>query len=137
MAKSSLARRAAPRSGAQQLDLEHQRRVGRDHAAGAARAVAERRRDDEDAGAAFLHPLHAFVPATDHHAAAELELERVVAVFARIELGALAAVLVQPARVVDRDGTARFGALAAADDGVVVLEPGGGGLHGDSLKVTA
>src|SRR5204862_2170470 len=110
------------RSGAQQLDLEQQRRVGRYHAAGAARAVAERGRDDEDARAAFLHPLHAFVPAADHHAAAELELEWIVAVLARIELGALRAVLVEPAGVVDGNGAAGVGALAAADEGVVVLE---------------
>src|SRR3954469_17318487 len=134
MAKLSSCARRVRRSGAQQLDFEQQRRVGRNHAARAARAVAKRRRDDEDARAAFLHALHAFVPAADDHAATELELERIVAVLARIELRALAAVLVEPAGVVDRDGAAGFGALAAADEGVVVLEPGGGGLHGNPWR---
>src|SRR5204862_6667194 len=97
------------------------------------RARGARGRNDEDAGAACLHPLHAFVPAADHHAAAELELERIIAVLARVELGALRAVFIEPAGVVDGHGAARFGALAAADDDVVVLEPGGGGLHGKSL----
>ena len=39
-------------SDGQQLDLEQQRGVGRDHAAGAARAVAEFGRDDQAALAA-------------------------------------------------------------------------------------
>src|SRR5690349_11021120 len=104
MAKLFDARRSARRSGAQQLDLEHQRRVRRDRAAGAACAVAERGWDHEDARAAFLHALHALVPAADDAAAAERELERIAAVLARIELGALDAVLVEPAGVVDGNG---------------------------------
>ena len=62
-----------PDSDAEQLDLEHQRRVRRDHAAGAARAVAELGRDRQHARAADLHALHAFVPAADHLAGAEVE----------------------------------------------------------------
>src|SRR5450432_788041 len=130
MAGASATKRFERRSGAQQLDFEQERRVRRDRATGATRAVAERRRDDEHARAAFLHALNALVPAADDHAAAELELERIVAVLARIELLALDAVLVQPARVVDRDRAAGFGLLAAAGQRVVVLEARGSGLHG-------
>src|SRR5262249_31377727 len=82
-----------------------------------------------NARSALLHSLHAFVPAANDVAGAELELERVVAVLARVELGALGAVLVEPAGVVDAHVAAGFGALAVADDGVVVLESGRGGLH--------
>jgi hypothetical protein len=86
-----------------------------------------------DALAADLHALHAFVPAADHVAGAQRELERVVAVLARIELGALAAVVVaQPAGVVDGDVLAGFRLGAAAGDGVFVLQAGisGNGGHG-------
>src|SRR5664279_693839 len=118
------------RSGAQQLDFEDQRRVRRNHAAGAAGPVAELGRDHEDAGAALLHALHAFVPARDDAARAEVELERVVAVLARIEFRALDAVFVEPAGVVHRDRRAGFGAFAGAGDVVVELQSGGGCLHG-------
>src|SRR6516165_3033800 len=96
--------RRGERSGAKQLDLEQQRRVRRNDAAGAARAVAERGRDDEDARSAFLHSLYALVPAADHVARAEREFERVVAVLAGVELRSLGAVLVEPAGVVDAHG---------------------------------
>src|SRR5688572_3182423 len=58
-------------SGTQQFDVELQRGVGRDDAAGAACAVAKIGGDDQHALAAFLHALHAFVPALDDHAGAE------------------------------------------------------------------
>jgi hypothetical protein len=124
-----MARRPAACQARSSSTSNMQRRVRRDHAAGAARAVAELGRDHEHARAAFLHALHALVPALDDMAGAEVELERVVAVLARIELGALDAVLVQPAGVVDRDRRAGLGVLARAGHGVVVLEAGGGGLH--------
>src|SRR4051812_9805549 len=47
----------------EQFDVEHQSRVRRDHAAGAAGAVAELRRDDQRALAANLHRGNALVPA--------------------------------------------------------------------------
>src|SRR5690606_22212363 len=98
-----------------------------DHATGAARAVAQCRRDDQDAGAADLHAGHALVPALDHHARAQREDEGLVAVLAGIELGALLAVLVQPAGVVHGHVAARRRLRAVADDRVLVLQAGGGG----------
>src|SRR6266568_8312785 len=80
----------------EQLDLEHQRRVGRDSAREAARAVAELGRDGELALAAHLHALHALVPALDDLAGAELELEGIAAILAGVELLAVG----EPARVV-------------------------------------
>src|SRR5581483_3568708 len=55
-------------------------------AACAARAVGERRRDRELPPAAHAHPLHALIPAGDHLALAELELERRPAVPRGVEL---------------------------------------------------
>src|SRR5688572_11925558 len=95
--------RGPARSSRQQLHLEHQRRIGRDHAARAACAVAELRRDQQHARAADLHALHAFVPAGDHHAAAKIEAERIVAILAGVELAAARVGrlgVVQPAGVV-------------------------------------
>src|SRR4051794_12955928 len=71
---------------AEQLDVEHQRRVRRDHTAGAAAAVAERRRNDERALAADLHAGDPLIPAGDHLAAAEHERERLVAIARAVEL---------------------------------------------------
>src|SRR6185437_13286659 len=98
-----------------QLDIEHQRREGRNHPAGAARAVTQRGRDDQRALAAFLHAGDAFVPALDDLAAAEIELERLGTVERAVEFLALGAVLVQPAGVVDRDAMAGRRDLAGAD----------------------
>src|SRR5262249_1834546 len=96
------ARRRSPPERAsadgEQLDLEHERRVGRDRAREAPRAVAERRRDGELALAADAHALHALVPARDHLARAEAEAERRVA-DAGVELLAVG----EPARVVHLD----------------------------------
>src|SRR5262249_36217817 len=83
----------------QQLDIEHQRRVRRNDAAGAARAVTERGWNDQRALATDLHGTDALVPAGDHLPLADLELERLVAVHGGIELLALLAVLVEPARI--------------------------------------
>src|SRR5690242_14022241 len=78
----------------EQFHLEQQRRIRRDDAAGAARAVAELGRDDQRALAADLHGGDAFIPSLDHHAAADLKLERLPAVDRRVEFLALGAVLV-------------------------------------------
>src|SRR5207244_256936 len=59
-----------------QLDVEDQRGVGRDHARRAALAVAERGRDGELALAPHLHPGDALVPALDDVGRADLERER-------------------------------------------------------------
>src|SRR4051812_35735296 len=68
----------------EQLHFEDEGRVRRDHAAGAARAVAEARRDGELALAADLHAGDAFVPALDHVALAERKDEGLAAVLARV-----------------------------------------------------
>src|SRR5678815_6064275 len=72
-----------------QLDVEHQGGAGRDHATGTARAVTHFRRDHEAALAADLHAHDAFVPAPDHHAGANREFERLVAIDRAVELLAL------------------------------------------------
>src|SRR6516225_7714920 len=59
----------------QQLDFEVQFGIGRNEIAGAALAIAEFGRNDEGAFAADAHASHAFVPALDHLADAELEGE--------------------------------------------------------------
>src|ERR1700733_8050370 len=73
----------------QQLDIEDQRRVGRDDAAGAARAVAELGRDDQRAFAADFHPGDALVPPFDDLAGAEPEAERRAAIDRAVEFLAL------------------------------------------------
>src|SRR5258707_83071 len=64
----------------EQLDFEDQRGVGRNDAARAARAIAERRRDDQRALAADLHRGNALVPAGNHPLLADRKLERHAAV---------------------------------------------------------
>src|SRR3954447_20958385 len=92
---------------AEQLDVEHQRRVRRDHTAGAAAAIAERRRNDERALAADLHAGDALIPAGDHLAAAEHERERLVAIARAVGLRPMMVLrrrAVEPAGVVHGDG---------------------------------
>src|SRR5262245_59019520 len=76
----------------EELHLEQQRRVRRDHPAGAARAVAEVGRDQQRALAADLHAGHALVPALDDLALAEAERERAAAIERAVELLALGSV---------------------------------------------
>ena len=70
----------------EQIDHEDERLVRLDHAARSARAVRHRRRDRELAAAADLHAEDAGVPAGNHLALAELELERRAAIPRRVEL---------------------------------------------------
>src|SRR5262245_34814650 len=98
----------------QEFHFEEQRRIGRDHAAGAARAVAELGRDGELALAADLHACDALVPALDHVALAERKHERLAAVLARVELAAFRAVVEEPPGVVHGDLAARLGRIAGA-----------------------
>ena len=70
----------------EQVDHEHERLVRRDHAAGSAGAIGHRGRDRQLAAAADLHSLDARVPAGNHLALAELELERPAAVPGGVEL---------------------------------------------------
>src|SRR3954466_10163343 len=73
----------------QRVDDEDERLAGRDHAAGAAVAVAHVGRDHEQPAAAGAHPLDAVVPARDHAPGADGEAERLGApVPARVELAA-------------------------------------------------
>src|SRR6185312_17234052 len=83
----------------EQLDLEDQRGIGRDHVAGAALAVAEFRRNGQLAFAADLHAGDALIPTLDDPAGAQLEGERPFAIEAAVELLAVG----QPAGVVDLD----------------------------------
>src|SRR4051812_2402815 len=83
----------------QQFDIEHQRRIRRDDAAGAARAITERGRNDQRALAADLHGANTLVPAGDHLTLADRKLERLVAVHGGVELLALLAVLVEPSGI--------------------------------------
>src|ERR1700682_2456155 len=82
-----------------QLDVEHQRRVRRNGAAGAAGAVAQCRRDDQGTLAADFHGGDAFIPTGDHPALPDWKLERLVAIDRRVEFLALLPVLVEPAGV--------------------------------------
>ena len=91
-----------------QLDLEAQRRVRRNGAAGAALAIGELGRADELGLAADLHLLHAFGPALDD--AAEREHRRRVALVRAVELGAVG----ERAAVVDLDRVGRRRARAGA-----------------------
>src|SRR5688572_25684023 len=76
----------------QQFDVEHQRRVRRDHASSATRAVAELGRDDQRALAADLHAGDALVPALDHLLRAETEREGLAAIQRAVEFLPLLAV---------------------------------------------
>jgi hypothetical protein len=103
-------------------------------------AVAQLGRDGQHAGAADLHALHAFVPAAITWPAPSVELEGLAAVLARVELRprpSAARRVVQPAGVVHLHALAGHGLVAAAGDGVFVLQAGGGGDHGDVLSFGA
>src|SRR5512135_3422403 len=75
----------------QQLDVEDQRGIGRNDAAGAALSVAELRRDDQRSLAADLHGGDALIPAGDDALHADGKLEGRAAVDGRIEFSALLA----------------------------------------------
>src|SRR5262245_50277500 len=93
---------------AQQLHLEDQRGVRRDHPAGTPRAIAEVGGDGQLALAAYFHAGDPLVPALDDMARSQREREGPPVVLARIELGAV----LEPAGVVDVDGLAGLGFLA-------------------------
>src|SRR5215470_5159766 len=65
---------------ADHLDIEHQRGIRRNDAAGAPRAIAEFGRYDQRALAAHLHSGHTLVPPGDNLMRPESELERLAAV---------------------------------------------------------
>src|SRR5579863_6436724 len=70
----------------EQFDLEEQRRVRRDHAAGAASAVTQRRRNDQRALAADFHRGDALIPTRNHLTLSDRKFERLVAVDRAVEL---------------------------------------------------
>ena len=83
----------------QQFDVKLQRGVGRNHATRAACAIAQLGRNDECALAAHLHTLHAFIPARMTMPAPRRKTKGSLRSRLESNLGALLAVLVQPAGV--------------------------------------
>src|SRR6185312_336745 len=105
-----------------QFDVEDQRSVRRDHAAGTARAITQRRRDDQRALAADFHGGDALVPSGDHAMLADRKLERLVAVDGGVELFALLPVLIEPTGIMHHADLARPGRGAGADLGIDDLQ---------------
>src|SRR5262252_7493440 len=64
----------------EELDVEHQRRVWRDDATGAARAVAELGGNDQRPLTANLHSGDTLIPSGNHLTCSELELKWIAAV---------------------------------------------------------
>src|SRR5215831_15736280 len=105
---------------AHQLHIEDERRIRRDHARVALRAIGEVRRNPQLALAPNLHPRHAFLPALDYVPRPDLELERLTADRA-IKLLPVR----QPARVVHEHGLPVLRGRAGALADVPVLQAGG------------
>src|SRR5262249_45271196 len=95
----------------QQFHLAAERRIGRDYFARAAGPIAQIGGDEELALAGLLHAGNAFVPTLDDLSGAKRERERLVAVHAAVELGAV----FEPAGIVHRYGVTLLGFLARAD----------------------
>src|SRR4051794_14346400 len=70
----------------QELDVEDERRVWRNGAAGAALAVAELRRNDERPLSTDLHAGDTLIPAADDRARTEAEFERLAVIPRAVEL---------------------------------------------------
>src|ERR1700722_9233872 len=117
----------------EQLDVEQQRRVRRDDTAGAARTVAESRRNDQRTLAADLHGGDAFVPALNHVALADSEFEWLVAIDRRIEFLAFHAPLVEPAGVIHDAGLAGLRRSAGAGFDIDDLQSIG---HSDDVSLS-
>src|SRR3954464_1623408 len=109
-------RRTAVSSHADEVDDEDQCRARLDDPTGTTIAVGLVRRDGQPAAAAYLHAGDALVPALDHHADAQPELQRVAAVPGGVEL--LAAV-VRDADVVRADQAAGGRLRSVTDDDVL------------------
>src|SRR3954452_8925086 len=91
---------------------EHERRVRGDRGRLALRLVGQVRRDDQQAATAWLDADEPLVPARDHHALAEREVERGAVVPRRVEL---LAALVEHADILHRELVALLRRLALAD----------------------
>src|SRR6185437_9435980 len=94
----------------------------RDYLPGAPVTVGQVRGDDQLAAAADLHALYALIPAGDDSSGAELELQGLASVPARIELFAGG---VRDPDIVDLDGVSRLGLAAIALPDVGDLQVGG------------
>src|SRR5260370_41252917 len=107
---------------AEQFDVEHQRCVRGNDAAGTAGAVAQRGRNDQGALAADFHGGDAFVPAGDDLALPDRKLERLIAIDRTVEFLALLAVLVKPAGVMHDADLTGLWCRAGADGRVDHLQ---------------
>src|SRR6478672_1844969 len=96
----------------QQFDIEHQRGVGRNDAAG---AISQRRRNDQRALAADLHRGDPLIPAGDNLLLPDREFERLIAIDRTVELLALLAVFIEPAGIVHDADLAGLRRRAVAD----------------------
>src|SRR5205085_6729800 len=103
----------------EELHFEKERRVRRNDAAGAARAVAQVGRNGELALAADFHAGDALFPAADHFAAPEREHERLAAILARVEFAARLSSRIEPAGVMHADSLPVGGGRAVADNQVL------------------
>lgn len=95
----------------QEFDFEDEGCVRGDGAAGPARSVRQRRRDDELAGSADLHAAYAAIPPLNHLSGPEPKRKGLSAVARAVKLRAVAG---QPAGVVDRDRVAFSSGRTAA-----------------------
>src|SRR2546423_2286751 len=126
---------ARSRLHADQLDLEHERRVGRDDSRAGVRvgltlgAVRERRGDDELALATRGHAGDTFIPSGNHLALADREVEGLVARATRVEHSAVR----QPSGVLHGRVVACAGDGAGADLQVDRLEAVGKDDRGQAV----
>src|SRR5690606_15181518 len=119
------------------LDLEEQRRVGRDDAAIAAGAIGQIGRDQQRALAAHLHVGDAFITALDDLALAELEFERLAALVGTVEGAARLPVLPDPAGVMHGHHFAGLGLVAGAHHDVAHAHARRGLTEVDRLLLAA
>ena len=106
----------------EKLDVENQRRIGRNHPTRTTRSVGQVRRDEEFDLATFLHELDTLGPARDD--AIEGEGNGLVALVGAVELLTIDG----GATVVDKDGVGGLGALSVTFGDDLVLEAAGGGV---------
>src|SRR3712207_1955583 len=76
---------AEPLTNFQQLDFEHERRVGWDHGRKAGGAVREVRRNRQSTQRTNLHSGDALIPSFDHAAGAQWKSEALVAIAGAVE----------------------------------------------------
>src|SRR5215467_9445976 len=98
-----------------QFNVEDQCGIRRYDAACTASPVAEFRRDDEGALAADLHGGDAFVPTGDDLPLTDGKLKRLATIDRAVELLALGATFVEPARIVHDADLTGLGRGAGAD----------------------